>query len=85
MYSKCLFYIYNPNMKHIKKIIAPVLFVLVTNASFAQNIAPPAPNQSPSAVPPGLPIDSGLIILAVAAIIYGIYKVVKFNKAAKTC
>lgn len=65
-------------MKHIKKIIVPVLFVLVTFISFAQNIAPPAPSGGP--VPPGLPIDSGLILLLVVAVIYGVYKVVKFKK-----
>ncbi|MBQ0767825.1 MAG: hypothetical protein KBT58_00925 [Bizionia sp.] len=71
-------------MKHIKKIIVPVLFVLVTFISFAQNIAPPAPDQpqslGPGTGPPGLPIDSGLILLLVVAVIYGVYKVVKFKK-----
>ena len=63
-------------MKHIKKIIAPVLFVLVTFKSFAQEPPPPGPPP-----PVGLPIDSGLIILMVVAVIYGVYIVLKLNKA----
>ena len=74
-------------MKHIKKIIVPVLFVLVTFISFAQDLMPPPPSSNPNGGPappppaPGLPIDAGLIIFMVVAIIYGVYKIVKFNKA----
>lgn len=74
-------------MKHIKKIIVPVLFVLVTFISFAQESMPPPPSSNPNGgpapppSPPGLPIDAGLIILMVVAVIYGVYMVLKLNKA----
>ena len=42
---------------------------------------PPPPSPDP---PPGAPIDSGIILLLFAAILYGIFKVYEFNKNKKT-
>ena len=41
---------------------------------------PPPPVAQGAPIPPGLPIDNGLIILASAAIVFGIYRVLKFYK-----
>ena len=42
------------------------------------NGPPPNPGRPP--VPPGLPIDSGIIALFVVALIFGIYKAHKLSK-----
>lgn len=48
------------------------------NLILAQVQTPPPPPPGP--VPVGLPIDNGLMILFVAALIYGVYKVIKHKK-----
>ncbi len=62
-----------------KKIIASILFVLISFVCTAQ--LPPSPSGRPPG-PPGddLPIDSSILILAAAAILYGIYKIYTFKK-----
>ena len=64
-----------------KKTLASILFILI---SFVRTAAQPEqgpPQPRPMNVPPpGLPIDDGLIILFVVAIIYGIYRILKFSK-----
>ena len=42
---------------------------------------PPPPTPPP---PPGLPVDSGVMVLFVVSLIYGLYKVYKFNLNKKT-
>ncbi|MBO3096887.1 hypothetical protein [Gelidibacter pelagius] len=68
-----------PNLKTT----ASILLMLISIASFSQDSAgggqgPPTPQGG--TVPPGLPIDNGLIILFVAALIYGIYIILKYSK-----
>ena len=41
---------------------------------------PPPPMPPP---PPGLPIDNGIIILFVLALVYGIFKALSFSKQTK--
>jgi hypothetical protein len=63
-----------------KRIIASILFVLISFVSLAQVTPPPPP---PSGPPPvGFPIDGGIFIGIVVALFYGVKKVVysKENK-----
>lgn len=62
-----------------KRIIASVLFVLISTMCFAQT-PPPIPPPGPP-VAPGLPIDGGLLIGAIVALFYGVKRIVstKFN------
>lgn len=61
-----------------KKIIASILFVLISVVCPAQVVTPPPPTPPP---PPGLPVDGAIVALLLAGIVYGIYKVWKSNKA----
>ncbi|MGJ8591526.1 MAG: PID-CTERM protein-sorting domain-containing protein [Aquaticitalea sp.] len=61
-----------------KKILASILFVLISFVSVAQGGQPPPPMPPP---PPGLPIDNWVYGLFVVALIYGIFKKFKFSKA----
>ncbi|WP_223266323.1 hypothetical protein [Gelidibacter gilvus] len=68
-----------PNLKTT----AIILLILISIPGVAQNSAgggsgPPPPQGATP--PPGLPIDDGLIVLFVAALIYGIYIIVKYSK-----
>ena len=60
-----------------KKLYASILFVLISFVCIAQN--PPPPQQPPTG-PPGLPIDSGFIVLLVAGVLFGIYKMYSLSK-----
>ena len=64
-----------------KKIITSTLFILISFVCTAQ--LPPSPTGRPPG-PPGddLPIDSGLIVLAIAAVLYGVYKIYTLRKKA---
>jgi len=53
------------------------MFFNLINIVDGGNVPPPPP---PGPVPVGLPIDNGLMILFVAALIYGVYKVIKHKK-----
>ena len=68
-----------------KIVFIAILFFLISFVGIAQGIpqgggdGPPAPSGGPP--PPGeLPIDNGLIVLFVVAIIYGVYRTLKFSK-----
>ena len=54
------------------------MFFNLINIVDGGNVPPPPPPPMPS--PVGLPIDNGLMILFVAALIYGVYKVIKHKK-----
>lgn len=56
-----------------KKIFASVLFVLVSVLSVAQG--PPVPG--PPSIPPGLPIDGGLLLGIVVGLFFGVKKLLK--------
>lgn len=65
------------------KNIPTALFVLLISAvGVAQDVGggsgPPPPQGGPT--PPGLPIDNGLVILFVAAVVYGVYIILKSSK-----
>lgn len=64
-----------------KKILASILLMIISFVcTAAQEQAPPQPQMGTQSTPPGLPIDNGMIILFVAAVIFGIYKSYKFSK-----
>ncbi|MGB1307631.1 MAG: PID-CTERM protein-sorting domain-containing protein [Oceanihabitans sp.] len=62
-----------------KKIIASILFVLISFITIAQT--PPTPEQRDTLVPPGSPIDEGIYILLAIGLVYGIVKIIQANKA----
>ena len=53
--------------------------LLCCNSIFASN-NPPPPIPPP---PPGLPIDGGLLVLMLASVILGFYKIYKHKKSFK--
>ncbi len=50
------------------------------NLILAQAQTPPPP-PPPLPPPPGLPVDNGIVFLIVAALIYGVYKVIKHKQS----
>lgn len=50
------------------------------NLILAQAETPPPP-PPPLPPPPGLPVDNGIVFLIVAALIYGVYKVIKHKQS----
>jgi len=76
------FYLLLHPMKFVPNSILILLAILVPFAGInAAPGAPPPPSPDP---PPGAPIDSGLFMLLMIAIIYGIFKVYEFNNNKKT-
>ncbi|QCE41246.1 PID-CTERM protein-sorting domain-containing protein [Psychroserpens sp. NJDZ02] len=73
-------------MKTKKIISVLVLFLLISTVCVSQvSTTPPmpaAPGGPRSIPPPGLPIDSGLIVLVIIGIIYGVYKLLSSRKAS---
>lgn len=64
-----------------KKYLNALLFILVSFiCTAAQSQHEPPPPQPMGSPPPGLPIDNGLVILFVVALVFGIYKILKFSK-----
>ncbi|NRD18667.1 hypothetical protein HNV08_01300 [Winogradskyella eckloniae] len=57
--------------------LASVLVFFLGFASIAQGTAPPPPIPPP---PPGLPIDGGILVLFIVALVYGTYKMVIASK-----
>ncbi|WP_415034748.1 PID-CTERM protein-sorting domain-containing protein [Flavobacterium sp.] len=55
--------------------------MLTTSIAFAGPTGPPPPGVPP---PPGLPVDGGIVLLLIAALSYGLYKVYQFKKNKKT-
>ncbi|RZJ66856.1 MAG: hypothetical protein EOO50_08190 [Flavobacterium sp.] len=78
-------------MKFVPKAVLTITFVAAASlaAAFVGGISLAAPNNppppSPDPVPPGLPIDSGILMLIVAAAGLGIYKIYqsKYRKAPR--
>jgi hypothetical protein len=60
-----------------KKILASILFVLISFVCVAQGSQPPPPMPPP---PPGLPIDDALPVLFLMALFFGIVKKLKLVK-----
>jgi hypothetical protein len=59
--------------------LASILFLLVSFVCAAQGIDNPPPPMPPP--PPGLPIDGGVVFIAVLGLIFGTYKAFKINKS----
>jgi len=57
-----------------KRILASILFVLISFVCVSQELPPPGPPPGP-----GLPIDGGLIAGACFALFYGAKKLLKKN------
>ncbi len=57
-----------------KKIIASILFVLISFVCVAQVSGPPPPSPPP---PPGLPVDGGILTLLGLGLVYGAKKLLK--------
>ena len=60
-----------------KQILASILFLLASFVCFAV-VPPPPPNGPPP--PPGLPIDGFLIYGVAFALIFGVMKILSFNR-----
>ena len=62
-----------------KKLLASILFVLISFVCTAQGtgVTPPPPMPPP---PPGLPIDTSIYILFVLGLVYGIYRKIRLAK-----
>ncbi|QRM88656.1 hypothetical protein FG167_05225 [Lacinutrix sp. WUR7] len=58
-----------------KKIIASILFLLISFVSVAQTMSGPPPPAPPP--PPGLPIDAGIYLLLGIGLVYGIVKTIR--------
>ncbi len=80
--ARFFLYIYSINfiMKiQNKNFLASILFVLISFVCEAQIDGTPPPPMPPP--PPGLPIDDYVYILVIVAIVYGIYRKIKFSKS----
>ncbi|PNQ74839.1 hypothetical protein C1T31_01490 [Hanstruepera neustonica] len=53
-----------------RKIVASILFLLISFVCVAQT-GPPPPQPPP---PPGLPIDGGVIFTLIAGLFYGVFR-----------
>ena len=76
------FYLLLHPMKFVPNCILILLAIMLP--FFDGNAAPgnpPPPSPDP---PPSVPIDSGIVLILVAAIIYGIFKLYEFNKNKET-
>ncbi len=57
-----------------KKILASILFVLISFVCSAQGATPPPPMPPP---PPGLPIDGLVSVVLALGVLYGVRKKIK--------
>ena len=58
-----------------KKIIASILFLLISFVSVAQTMSGPPPPGPPT--PPGLPVDNGIYVLLAIGLVYGVVKTIR--------
>jgi hypothetical protein len=63
---------------HNKKILASILFVLISLVCVAQGTNPPPPPSAPG--PPGTPIDGFTGLAVIIGAIYGVTKTIKNSK-----
>ena len=59
-----------------KRITISILFVFISTVCLAQGESLPPPGPSP---PPGVPIDSGVLIAVFIGLFYGVKKILKNN------
>ena len=68
-------------MNKIMRSASMLLLFLSWNISGLQNTQiPPTPDPGPSPPPPGLPIDNYLVVLFLAGLLFGTYKIYKTVK-----
>lgn len=78
-FDKAFFFILLRPMKiDPSKVILITLAILCGNLTFAAP-NPPAPIPPP---PPGLPVDEGLVFLALSSVAYVLYKLSQYKKAS---
>lgn len=58
--------------------LASIFLCFIGLESMAQGSGMPPPPAPPP--PPGLPIDGGLVVLFMVALVYGVYKIHKITK-----
>lgn len=70
--------------KKIKNIILVAIgLCTAVVTAFGQDQVPPPPQMRGAPPPPGMPIDNGAIILAIVALVFGIYKIIQLSKSKK--
>lgn len=83
-FAKKIFYLLLRPMKFVPKTVLTITFVaaftvaaaLVAGISLAaSNEPPPPPSPGPGPVPPGLPIDGGVIVLMLFGLATAFYKI----------
>jgi hypothetical protein len=68
-------------MKHVPQLLYSILLSLIYGVSIAgPGDGPPPPGVPP---PPGFPLDGNIIILTLAALVFGIYSVQNFRVKKK--
>ena len=66
-------------MKIVPNRIFIILVVFLSSiATYAAPVDPPPPSTPPP--PPGLPLDGGILILALISLTYGLFKIVQLNR-----
>lgn len=60
-----------------KNMFASIVSIFIGFVSMAQGSTPPPPMPPP---PPGLPVDGGIIVLFVIALLFGIYKAYRISR-----
>ncbi|NUY81416.1 hypothetical protein HUK80_10950 [Flavobacterium sp. MAH-1] len=88
-FAKKIFYLLLRPMKFVpkttlaiqSKALLSLALTMVSGISLAAPNEPPPP--SPGPVPPGTPIDNGVILLVICAVVFGFYKIhqIKNKKA----
>lgn len=68
-------------MKIVPNRIFYILLMLLTGVTAFTRNKPPPPGVPP---PPGLPIDGGVVVLLILAIVYGLYRLYQFKLNKKT-
>lgn len=81
-FVKMIFYLHLHPMKIVPTRLLTLLAILFPLADcFAVPGNPPPPTPPP---PPGLPADNGIVVLLIISVLYGIYRIYKFNLNKKT-
>ena len=72
-------------MKIVPNFFFTILTTILATASCFANDPPPPQAVPPGGPPgpPGTPIDSGIVLMIVAAVFYGIYKIYQYNSIKK--
>lgn len=60
----------------------PMRILLVVTVLFCSNFSFAAPEPPPPTPPPGFPVDSGIVVMLMVALILGAYKIHQYKKRA---